>query len=626
MTNIEKLKKASEQYYNFGKSFLTDKEFDELYNKEKENNPKDSYFNSIGNKQKNSHWVKFKHIYPLGSQSKCNTKAEFDKWKNKENIEKTVIQEKLDGISIALYYEDNQLVNASTRGNGFEGENIFRNVIKMKNVPLKINEKNLIVRGEIILKHSDFNTVKDNYKNPRNATTGIAKRLDGKYSELLSVIVYDIMSKDYKIEMEKIRVLSNNGFDVVPTYFNENEFDIYHKYNDYKRDDLDYDIDGLVIKQFNIDINDEWERPKKQIAWKFPNKYASSIITDIEWSISGDRLTPVAIFEPIEFKDCTVSRASLNNANLAKSLGVGIGAKVKVSRRNDVIPQIDEVLIEGNELIIPNECPICGGKIIQERDTVFVICSNENCIQKKVREINKWLVTHDTKGISEKTIEKLLEHKIINGLPSFLSIPNNDKLQILITNLEGFGNQKLQILIDVINKTLITNISNVLTSLDINGCSRRNLDKLFQAIFNNGYDKIDFETFIDFIYNKMPNINITDFGEKRKTQIIEDFSNKIGLLYNILLSDIKVEMIQKPTKSDNKNKDISFCFTGKLEKVSRKEAQNMVNDKGYTVKSGVSKGLTYLVTNTPDSGSSKNKKAEKLGTKLITEQQFLSII
>jgi DNA ligase (NAD+) len=266
---------------------------------------------------------------------------------------KFLISEKLDGISVSLKYENGKLIQALTRGDGNVGEDITRNVKKMKGVLHELNEDFTgHIRGEIVLFHSDWKTHLSDKANPRNAASGTAKRIDGYKAQHLTVLVYNVNGKDFDTEDESFQYMTSLGFKT-PNYFVgtiQDVIDSWQKYMDKTRETLDYDIDGLVIsvndraKQFALGF--EGNRPKGTIAFKFEAPEARTILRKVIWQV-GDtgRITPVGEFDPVELLGVTVERASLHNvANITK-LGIKIGSTILVSRRNDVIPYIEKVIV-----------------------------------------------------------------------------------------------------------------------------------------------------------------------------------------------------------------------------------------------------------------------------------------
>lgn len=633
---VDCLRKASKQYYTHGNSFLSDSEFDEKKEMLRVLDPENPFLSEVGSDlEDNSHWVKSKHIYPLGSLNKCQNATEFLKWANAYN-EEFIVEEKLDGMSICLTYEEGKLISAVTRGSGTEGEDILRNVVKMKNVPLNIEyKKKLVIRAEIILCFSTFDKyLSSELKNPRNAAAGISKRLDGKNCEHLSVKAYDILNYteifeevDARTERNVIIFLKTHKFDIVNTYFCETDNSVDVVYNTYIKElrlKQDWPIDGLVIKTNKIhDPKDNWEQPKNKIAWKFPAESARSTIKNIIWSVSNDRLTPVAIIDPVNIGGTCIQRASLHNLELAIEKNIGVGAEVEVVRRNDVIPYIQTVYKEGQKLIPPDTCPICKGKVefeknVSGKEMKFLICTNPECEKKAYSSVLLWLRTHDCKGVSIETIKNLFDNKVIDNLIDFLLIPDGEQ-DSLILSLDGFAKRKLEKMKEQIEQSKKTNLVNFFAALGFKGIGKKTFEKIVSAS-----NSKTIKEFIDFCFSTSI-YTVEDIGPTTVEVIKKEIHSKFNLI--LALSEIVTfndsNAINNSIESKLSGK--SFCFTGSLETMTREQAEDLVTKNGGKVL-GVSKKLSYLVTNEPNSGSLKNKKAQELGIKIINELEFLDLI
>jgi DNA ligase (NAD+) len=312
-----------------------------------------------------------KHQAPMGSLNKAQhdptlgQSDELGTWFKSclgylggDPFKRMIVSDKCDGISIALYYTDGKLTQAVTRGDGEVGEDITRNVVKMKGVVPTIPKFDGFIRGEIVLRKSDWQKHFPTYANPRNAASGIAKRLDGTGSEHLTVLHYQMIrftGKAIPSKEVEFKVLEKLGA-ALPSYYMVQGLkavrDIYARYVDTARDALDYDIDGLVIE---FDNPAEMEalgmknhRPKGAVAYKFPHDKKLSVLRAVQWQVGNTgRITPVAIFDPVKLAGATVTQASLHNARRVEGLKLFPGCSIVVSRRNDVIPMVEENIDEG---------------------------------------------------------------------------------------------------------------------------------------------------------------------------------------------------------------------------------------------------------------------------------------
>ena len=350
----EKIIKARQDYYN-GTPTMSDKTYDALYDELKGLDPSNIVITMVGISVPDlSEWKKYKHEIPMGSLDKVNSPIEYSKWyKSTCNNEKLFCSEKLDGLSINCVYENGILIAASTRGSGYEGEDIFRNVVKMKGVkPLLLNSNFTgSLRGEIILTKSDYKKYFSDKANARNAASGISKRLDSVGSEHLTILLYQVIGDvDFKEEIEQFEWLERYGFKTPNYWVFKDDTAInahWRYYQDNIREKLDYDIDGLVTRindlSRQMSLGDHDLRPKGAIAFKFDNECRETTLINVVWETgSSGRVTPVAILEPVVVCGAEISKASLHNVKRVKELDLYIGCRVLVSRRNDVIPYVEE--------------------------------------------------------------------------------------------------------------------------------------------------------------------------------------------------------------------------------------------------------------------------------------------
>jgi DNA ligase (NAD+) len=638
---LEKLSVADAAYYGDGSSKISDSEYDRLKDLLRKLDPDNDYLKKVASEAlsetlEDSNWEKQKHDFPLGSLNKVNTYPEYERWDNKEH---KVVEEKLDGMSIALTYLKGTLVSAVTRGTGEVGENITRNVQKMKGVPQFIKHDSLLViRGEIVLKKSVFNSLPEELKgrNCRNMATGSAKELSGSKCHFLNVIVYSILNSSDQSELNDLLKLKELGFDVVPyqvTRSSSEVYSIYESYHNDKREKLDYDIDGLVIKPLTKK-KDTWAYPAFQVAWKFPNQRGKAKLLDVIWQVSGERINPVAILSPTEVAGVTISKASLHNVSYIDSLNLCIGDTVEITRRNDVIPQVERVLEAhgGAKVVASSSCPICGGNVsyatnINDDEMAWLVCNNPECPEKNKKNIIKWLEVNETKGVAEKTIDLLFENKIATSLPEFIKLAEPSKeVTKKILSIEGMGDSKLETLQEQIKSTLNIDLNKFLGGLNLDGFGCRMWTKLLEYM-QIETDSISLKHVIDFI--EVPSDrglgHVPGFAETSIKELKESIRNKKEYILE-LAALVTIRNYEKPTLFSNKLQGMSFCFTGELNSMNRKQAQDNVLKYGGDCKSSVTKGLTYLVTNDPHSGSSKNQKAQKLGSKIISEDEFLKLI
>lgn len=631
--------KWSDSYYNRNVSIVPDHVFDEAQT---------SYFQDFDDEElrstigapvvKSSAWKPATHKIPMGSLDKVSSEAEFLKWYSSLNNEITILSEKLDGISVDLEYENGLFVRGITRGDGVEGEDITVNVAKMKGVvkelPLKAD---VSVRGEIILRESDFNKVvelqklrgEEPIKNMRNGAGGKAKDREGIYCGYLTVKCYDatiqVASKGQTFQW-----LEDMGFDT-PNWGKYWDSDgIMFAYNDYQektRASLDYEIDGLVLEINNPEVRESLGyhhgRPKFARAFKFTSLKAQTKIMGIEWSLGkSGTITPVALLNPVYMGGVTVGRASLANLSRFEEMNLCIGDVVVVSRRGDVIPYIESVhaTFEGAEKFkAPVRCPTCDKFVI--KDDKFLRCINPLCSGAIIGGILKWIAKSGMAGdgLGESTVEKLVDANLVNTPADLYRLTINDFL-----SLDGFQIRSATKMYDIIQNHATVSLADFVGGLNLGKFG----SSLTQVLIDEGFDTLDKLQNIPFRAMVM----VKGMGESRAIDFIEGIANKNELIEDLLnyisIEDTEEKMVASADGLSGK----SFCFTGAIQKIgddgkrlTRKDMEKLVIMNGGDTAS-VKRGLTYLVQADPDSQSSKTKKALSLGVEILSEAKFFEML
>ena len=631
---IDKLDIYDDSYYNKNEKLVTDEVYDGI--KDRLKNLSQNWIANADSKTDerltirikdaitrvgappplNGKWNKVTHEVPMGSLNKVNFPEELKDWWNKCGCPNQLLDtHKLDGISVSLKYESGNFIMASTRGDGETGEDITRNVKKMKGVPHKLNEEFTgYIRGEIILLHTDWKEHLPYMANPRNAASGIAKRIDGHQAELLTVISYTIEGLDFNKEDQAFNYIKSLGF-IVPDFkvlTIDEAIDSWKEYMASTRATLNYDIDGKVIRvndrSQQFALGEEGGRPKGAIAFKFDAPEAFTIIRNIVCQV-GDtgHITPVAEFDEVELVGAKIKRASLHNFSNIKTLGVNIGAEVVVTRANDVIPYINRVSKENNGCFeIPLTCPSCGSTTI--RNGEYLICPNkQNCQPQIIGRLNKWIKENKIMEWGESILIKLVESGKVSDIADLYRLTVED-----ISSLDRMGDKSAANLIEELNKSREVTLENFIGSLNIEGTGTT----LVKVLIDSGYNSFD----------KINNIsisqleNIPGFGEKRAKIFYDGMIENQDRIKDILSSGVS---IKERTTGILTGK--TFVFTGTM-KTPRAELQKLVEEAGGEVKKSVVKNCTYLVISDPNSTSSKAKAALKLGIKLISEEDFLEMI
>ena len=644
---IEILDKAAKAYYADSAEIMSNAEYDELYD-ELENLEKETGIVLAGSLTKKvgyevlSSLPKKAHKEPRLSLAKTKEVAELESFLgDKEGI----LMWKLDGLTIVLTYENGELVEALTRGNGEIGEVVTENARFFENIPLVIPYKgSLMVRGEAIIKYSDFNRINDEitdvaekYKNPRNLCSGSVRQLSTEVtaSRNINFIVYEDLEggEKFKTRVEELNYLESIGFTVVdhPLVTRDS---LEAEVRTYEKRIKSYDIpsDGLVLQFNDIAYGNSLGKtakfPRHSIAFKWKDETAETILREIEWSASRTGLiNPIAIFDPVELEGTTVTRASVHNVSIMRGLKLGVGDKIKVYKANMIIPQILENLTGSDAEEVPEFCPVCGGKteLKDEEGVQTLYCTNPDCMAKKIKLLTHF-VSRDAMniaGLSEMTLEKFVGENMIHELSDVFKLSSHREK---IVSLEGFGEKSYNNLIDSIDKARETTAVRVLYSLGIANIGLATA-KLVCRFFDNDIEKItkakpDELTQIDGVGEVMAGVFADYFNKDENLRTLEH------LLLEVHIENAEANANDEgSSEGGNTISGLTFVVTGDVEKFkNRRELSDFIESKGGKVTGSVTGKTDYLINNDLTSNSGKNKKAKELGVKIISENEFLELV
>ena len=574
------------------------------------------------------------HEKPMLSLGKTKSREELQDWLlDKEAL----LSWKLDGLTIVLTYKDGKLANAVTRGNGEVGEVVTENARFFVNLPLQIGFKGeLILRGEAVISYSDFEKINAEigdadakYKNPRNLCSGSVRQLNNEVTaqrnvQLFAFALVKAEGVDFhNSRKQEFEFLQSQGFNVVD-YKVVNRDTILDAIDEFEKQIADYDIpsDGLVLTYEDIAYGESLgmtaKFPRNAIAFKWADEIKETKLLEIEWSPSRTGLiNPVAIFEPVELEGTTVSRASVHNLSIMRSLQLGIGDTITVYKANMIIPQIAENLTRSSKLEIPCTCPACGGQT-QERqinDAASLYCMNPDCAAKKIKAFAHF-VSRDAlniEGLSEATLEKFIGKGFIH---EYSDIFHLDMHKGAITTMEGFGEKSYQNLIASIEKARVTTLPKLIYSLGITGIGLAGA-KLICKHFDQDFDKM-------LMADTEQLSEIDGIGGVLAEAFVSYFSDTEGNLAQVrkLLEELSIE--KQEASGDDSMKGMSFVITGSLNHFANRDAlKEIIEQKGGKVTGSVTGKTTLLINNDITSSSSKNKKAKELGVEIVTEDTFM---
>ena len=640
---IEVLNKASKAYYAEDIEIMSNAEYDALYDELLMLEEKTGTV-LAGSPTVN---VGYEAVDNLPKETHESPMLSLDKTKDREalrdwlNGHEALLSWKLDGLTIVLTYENGTLSKAVTRGNGEVGEVVTNNAKTFINLPHKIAYKGkLIIRGEAVISYDDFNKINEEipeegakYKNPRNLCSGSVRQLNNEITAKRNVrfIAFNYVSQggsdtDFKLRSEQLDFLKKQGFEVVE-YHKVTEDSILDKISYFAKMVANYPIpsDGLVLTYNDIEYGRSLGRtakfPRDSIAFKWADETANTHLIDMEWSPSRTGLiNPVAIFEPVELEGTTVSRASVHNVSIVKSLMLGIGDEISVYKANMIIPQIKENFTKSGNLTIPKFCPACSEKtqIKNENGVETLYCVNEACPAKQIKRFSLFVSRDAMKidGLSEATLEKFISVGFIKKLSDIYKLAEHKEA---ICNMDGFGDKSYEKLISSIEKSRDVLLPNLIYALGILNVGLSNA-KIICKAFDYDIEKIKNAT--------VEEIAVTDnIGDVIATSVFDFFHDSEKLSeFNELVNELNILIPEK--KETNSNiVGKTFVITGSLNTYENRNAlKDLIESLGGKVAGSVSAKTDYLINNDVTSNSSKNKKAKELNVQIISEEDFNELI
>ncbi len=646
------LEKYSYEYYVLNNSLVTDQEFDALLHeliRLEEQYPEYAFENSPTKRVGSTVLDKFKkitHDVPMMSLSNAfneDNLRSFDEKIVKEvgNVE-YYVELKIDGLAGSVKYENGQLVLGASRGNGLVGEDITQNVKTIKSVPLKIDYlKNLEVRGEIFMSKKAFEEANNErlennlnvFKNPRNAASGSIRQLDSNVAAKrnLDMFIYSIIQpENHQIRKHSDALLfaKNLGFHINPLSKSCKNIDEVIEYIDFyttKRHSLEYEIDGIVIKVNDLALYDQIgytaKSPKWAIAYKFPAEEVITKINKITFQVGRTgQITPVANLAPVSVQGSLVSRATLHNEDYLIDKDIRENDYVVIKKAGDIIPEVVRVLFERREknsvpFSMISTCPVCESSLIRKTGEAGHYCVNPLCDAKKIESLIHFASRKAMyiEGLGERIIEQFYNDGFLNSIKDIYLLKNHR--EELITK-EGFGVKSIDKLLENIEKSKSRNLDKLIFGLGI-----RHVGEKVSKVIASNYPSLDLLG--KLVYDDLTNID--EIGDVIAKSLIDYFidEKKFSLLRELKALGLNTKYtsnIKKKAEFINK----TFVLTGKLELYTRNEAKALIESLGGKVASSVSKKTAYVIAGS-DAGS-KLAKAQKLGVKVLTEQEFKDLL
>ena len=647
---IKILNKANYEYYVLDNPTITDQEYDSYMDeliKLETNNPNlvrsDSPTVRIGG-EVISDFKKVEHSIPMMSLGDVFNEDEiiaFDE-RVKKIIDnpKYVCELKIDGLSVSLIYENGKLVRGATRGDGTIGEDITHNVKTIKNIPLSLPEDiDIEVRGEIYMPKSSFESLNEQrrsngekeFANPRNAAAGSVRQLDSNITAYrnLSTFIYHLPhAEDYNInnQIDALEYMKSLTFTVNPNIKlvnNISELMDYVNYWQEERDNLPYEIDGIVIKVNNFSDQKKLgftaKVPKWAIAYKFPAKEVLTKIKDIEFCVGRTgKITPRADLDPVRLQGSVVSSATLNNQEYIKEKDIMINDTVSIRKAGDVIPEVVEVKFErrtGEEIAFKmiTNCPICGSELHKKENEVAYFCLNEHCDARKIEGLIHFSSRDamNIEGFGERIVEDFYNIGVLKSISDYYTLKDSKEL---LMSLEGFGEKSISNLLENIEKSKSNSLDKLLFGLGI-----KHVGKKTAKILCEYYGNLD-----NIIKSDIEELKgIPDIGEIIALSIYNYFRNEknIDLINKLKSHGLNTEYISTKKEENELFKDKTFVLTGTLNSITRDEAKELIESMGGTCTSSVSKKTDVVIVGT--SPGSKYDNAIKLGITIWNEEEFL---
>lgn len=551
-----------------------------------------------------------------------------------------VTELKIDGLAVSLTYENGQLVQAATRGDGSVGEDITANAKTIKSIPLTLKEPvSLTVRGEIFMSKASFlkaNQQKEQlgetpFANPRNAAAGSIRQLDPKIaaSRNLDCFLYQLVNPleyDCHTQVETLQFLQRLGFKTNP------EYQLHHNISSLmstvhhwtaERHSLPYDIDGLVIKvneyQYYAELGTTVKSPKWAIAYKFPAEEVKTTLESIEFQVGRTgNITPVANLSPVRVAGTIVRRATLHNEDFIKEKDIRVGDQVIIRKAGDIIPEVVKVVLEDRpehtvSFSMITTCPACGSKLVRPAGEVDSRCENISCSARVVEGLIHFASRDamNIDGLGDKLIEQLYEAGLLNDIPSIYTLHQRADE---VVELERIGAKSVNNLLTAIEDSKEAGLDKLLFGLGIRHVGKK-VAKVLATKFKS-LEKLSLATYEELVQIEEIGVIIA-----QSVQAFFAQPDNIAMLTELSLVGVKTEM--DPTQTTDELVGKTFVITGTLSR-PRDEIQAWIEARGGKVSSSVSKNTSYVVAG--DAAGSKLDKATQLGVTILTEEQLYQLV
>ncbi|MFV0424618.1 MAG: NAD-dependent DNA ligase LigA [Bacilli bacterium] len=633
------------EYHHNNNSVISDYEYDKLYAELKElekKHPKDVKENSITSRVGDTidnRFSKVVHQTPMLSLDNAfdtDDLRRFDASIKKEFSKFSYVCElKIDGLAMSFIYQNKKFSRAITRGNGEVGEDVTHNILTVDSILKEVDvDGDFEVRGEVFISKAEFEKINEVQKsnggkvfaNPRNLAAGTIRQLDSSIAKdrNLDAFIYNSQSSNESTHYESLMMLSKLGFNVnnnIKLVDNIEEVISYVAYWDNHRHELPYETDGIVIKVNEYDIQNELgfnaRAPKWAIAYKYKAQQVKTKVNDIVFQVGRTgKITPVAELESVSVSGSVVSRATLHNFSYIEEKDIRIGDSVLIHKAGEIIPEVVSVVMEEREnsdkFAMIENCPVCGSLLAREDANHF--CNNKNCQAKKSRNLIYFtsIDAMNIEGLGEKNIEIFYKLGFLNSVCDIYELY---KYKDQLIELDGFGEKRINLILDNIEKSKNNKLEQFITGLGI-----KHVGKKISNLLVNSYGSL--EGLMNASVEELE--NIPEIGSKIATSLVEYLSSdEFKIIYNYLKNNhIEYSVDKVNLESEFYNK--TLCVTGSFESYKRKDIEQFFTLQGAKVTSNVSKNTDYLIVG--EKAGSKLEKARQFNTIIINEEQLLKIM
>lgn len=650
----EKTSYYAKKYYDEDNPAVSDFEYDmlmnELKNLEKqfpELVTKDSLTQKVGGTVKEG-FAKVTHEVPLQSLQDIFNFEElraFDERMKKAAAEyhlplSYVVETKIDGLSVSLEYKKGEFYRGATRGNGLVGEDVTDNLKTIPHIPKKLTEPiDITVRGEVFIGKKEFEKLNEEreileeplFANARNAAAGSLRQLDSRITKKrpLDIFCFNVQKSEdihFTSHYESLQYLKKLGFNVNPVLDPcqtiEEAIDSIQKIGE-DREKLTFGIDGAVIKVDNLELREKigttFKAPKWAIAYKYPPEKKRTLLKDIVCQVGRTgAITPMAILEPVKVAGSTISKTTLHNEDFIREKDLKIGDTVVIQKAGDVIPEVVEVVKSKRdgtqkEFTMPTACPVCGGPVVREEGEAVWRCIGIECSAKLLRSLVHFVSKEcmNIKGLGYAIIEELVNRQLIHNIADIYYLKQED-----IASLKKNGTKFAQNLMDAIEASKKNDLSRLINALGIRHVGTKsakilakrfeNMDRLMQATKEQLAMTEDIGT--------ITAISVYEFFHQEQT---------IDLMQKLKKAGVNMEHYEE-RKGDDRFQGMTFVLTGTLEHHTRQEASEIIEQLGGKTSGTVSKKTNFVLAG--EEAGSKLTKAEDLGVRIISEQEFEEMI